>query len=524
MPPVYEALLLNTVVPQIQAAQAGDSYVMVVNATTPALRITQTGTGDSILVEDSSNPDSSPFVVTAAGDVGIGTSSPRSLLDLNSTRGVKAYWGTAGTLGETQSTAGDYVANNLFVSAESAGTMTYTKTTNDSGSAIIQDFSRGITFYTGVTGSATTTGTLNTFERMRLDASGNLGLGVTPSAWTTNWKAFQFGATSALSDFSNQSSFWNNTVVTGATTPFYQTTAAASFYRQTGGQHLWYNAPSGTAGDAITFTQAMTLDASGNLGVGATSPQAKLEIAQSADNTDGPKLRIANNGNTLSNGQLIGGIDFFNGDDSGEGVGAYIYSYTTDSIGRASGQDLRFATGGTTERARITSGGNCLIGTVSELSGNYKLQIVGATSGNGIYYQNTTNGGNAALFVNAAGSGVGDINVGASSTAYNTSSDYRLKNNIAPMTGALAKVAALKPVTYKWKADGSDGEGFIAHELQAVVPQCVTGEKDAVDAEGKPVYQGIDTSFLVATLTAAIKEQQAMINELKAEVAALKGA
>jgi len=223
MPPVYEALLLNTVVPQIQAAQAGDSYVMVVNATTPALRITQTGTGDSILVEDSSNPDSSPFVVTAAGDVGIGTSSPRSLLDLNSTRGVKAYWGTAGTLGETQSTAGDYVANNLFVSAESAGTMTYTKTTNDSGSAIIQDFSRGITFYTGVTGSATTTGTLNTFERMRLDASGNLGLGVTPSAWTTNWKAFQFGATSALSDFSNQSSFWNNTVVTGATTPFYQT-------------------------------------------------------------------------------------------------------------------------------------------------------------------------------------------------------------------------------------------------------------------------------------------------------------
>ena len=65
------------------------------------------------------------------------------------------------------------------------------------------------------------------------------------------------------------------------------------------------------------------------------------------------------------------------------------------------------------------------------------------------------------------------------------------------MTGALAKVAALKPVTYKWNADNSDGEGFIAHELQAVVPQCVTGEKDAVDADGNPVYQGIDVSFLV---------------------------
>jgi hypothetical protein len=83
-------------------------------------------------------------------------------------------------------------------------------------------------------------------------------------------------------------------------------------------------------------------------------------------------------------------------------------------------------------------------------------------------------------------------------------------------------VAQLNPVTYNWKADGSDGQGFIAHELQAVVPDCVTGEKDAVDAEGKPVYQGIDTSFLVATLTKAIQEQQEQINQLKAEVAALK--
>jgi hypothetical protein len=90
------------------------------------------------------------------------------------------------------------------------------------------------------------------------------------------------------------------------------------------------------------------------------------------------------------------------------------------------------------------------------------------------------------------------------------------------MTDALARVAALKPCTYKWKVDGSDGQGFIAHELAEVEPGCVTGEKDAVDAEGKPQYQGIDTSFLVATLTAAIQEQQAMIEQLKADVAALK--
>jgi hypothetical protein len=92
------------------------------------------------------------------------------------------------------------------------------------------------------------------------------------------------------------------------------------------------------------------------------------------------------------------------------------------------------------------------------------------------------------------------------------------------MTGALATVQALKPVTYTWKVDGSDGQGFIAHELAEVVPDAVAGEKDAVDEEGKPVYQGIDTSFLVATLTAAIQEQQAIITQLQADVAELKGA
>jgi len=92
------------------------------------------------------------------------------------------------------------------------------------------------------------------------------------------------------------------------------------------------------------------------------------------------------------------------------------------------------------------------------------------------------------------------------------------------MTGALAKVQALKPVTYKWKSNDSDAEGFIAHELAEVCPSAVVGTKDAVNENGDPNYQGIDTSFLVATLTAAIQEQQAMITALQADIAVLKGA
>jgi hypothetical protein len=100
--------------------------------------------------------------------------------------------------------------------------------------------------------------------------------------------------------------------------------------------------------------------------------------------------------------------------------------------------------------------------------------------------------------------------------------DYRLKQDIAPMEGALDKDLALKPVTYKWISDNSASEGFVAHELAEVCPLAVTGEKDAVDEDGKPVYQGIDQSRLVVTLTAAIQEQQAIITDLKSRIEALE--
>jgi hypothetical protein len=176
------------------------------------------------------------------------------------------------------------------------------------------------------------------------------------------------------------------------------------------------------------------------------------------------------------------------------------------------------------EAGRFDSSGNLLAGTTSAIqAGKYSSSFNGLIS-NGIVLQTTyaSTGTDFVRCVNSAGTAIGNITQnGATTVAYNTSSDYRLKNTITAMTGALAKVALLKPVTYKWNADGSNGEGFIAHELAEVVPDCVSGEKDGLDKDGNPKYQGIDTSFLVATLTAAIQELKALVDTQSSTITSL---
>jgi hypothetical protein len=337
--------------------------------------------------------------------LGIGTSSPSQKLHVVAAGGYNA------TFSENSS---NKVRLQFYVDGNEAALVSGYDTT-----------AKPMTFYTG--------GSL----RATLDTSGNLGLGVTPSAWGggSGNKAIEVGfAGSGL--WSNAA---NNTVVTSnayfnGSGWIYGATGAASIYQQDAGIHVWYNAASGTAGSGVTLAERARITSGGDLLVGTTSA--------SIGNTSG--TRLIDSGRTLNI----------------TNTSATYPSIITNQVGF----------GGTTVSFRYTN------------------------------------------------SEKGYIETSSVAVAYVTTSDYRLKNTIAPMTGALAKLALLKPCTYKWNLDGSDGQGFIAHELAEVCPDAVSGEKDAVDAEGNPRYQGIDTSFLVATLTAAIQEQQAIIESLKARL------
>ena len=118
------------------------------------------------------------------------------------------------------------------------------------------------------------------------------------------------------------------------------------------------------------------------------------------------------------------------------------------------------------------------------------------------------------------GSSIGSITqAGATGVLYNITSDYRLKNDVAPIQNALTIIQSLNPVSFTW-IDGRNDDGFIAHELQAVLPNCVTGEKDAVNQDGTPKYQQMDNSGITPFLTKAIQELNAKITALEAKLGA----
>lgn len=295
-------------------------------------------------------------------------------------------------------------------------------------------------------------------------------------------------------------------------------------------------------------TERMRIDSSGNVGIGTSSPSVKLDVIGSTTNGSGvvDTLRLRNTGATLNDGPRL---QFTAGTSTS---GAAIASQ-----GKAlNSADLLFYSGGNTERMRIDSSGNVLVGKTSsgtittsgmELSPNYTM------------FSGSNSGSNPTMFVGAngasgylvnfyyGGASVGNITTNGSATAYSTASDYRLKTDAQPMTGASARVQALNPVNFEWIADGTRVDGFLAHEAQEVAPEAVTGTKDAMrdeeyevtpavlDDEGNevtpavmgtrsvPDYQGIDQSKLVPLLTAALQEALTEIADLKTRVSALEG-
>jgi len=264
-------------------------------------------------------------------------------------------------------------------------------------------------------------------ERMRIDSSGNVGVGVSPSAWAVSYKSVQVGTIGSFAADPANVSVGSNRFFNG-TNSIYLTTAASTVYNQNAGQHQWFNAPSGTAGNAITFTQAMTLDASGNLLVGTSG----------------------------ISWQTVAGFYYFAGSS-----------------------------------LNITRNGDA-------------CQLLNRLTSDGIIVD-----------LRRSANAVGNISVTTTGATFNSTSDYRLKESVAPLSGGLSRVNSLKPSVYKWKSNGSDGEGFLAHELAEVVPAAVNGEKDAVNEDGTIKAQSIDMSRIVPILVAAIKELSAEVNALK---------
>jgi hypothetical protein len=261
-----------------------------------------------------------------------------------------------------------------------------------------------------------------------------------------------------------------------------------------------------TNGVGYIPTPRMRITNSGNVGIGTSSPIDKLHIAGGITSTS-----LATPSNTS-----IGSVQL--GYDGTNGV---LRSWNSSPIILSTFGHLQFDTSGS-ERMRVTSGGQLQVGGTTQ---SFNARIVIHRNAYSIESKSTGTGSEGHFVFSNGNGAVGSIFTNGTSTAYNTSSDYRLKEDCQPLEGALNRVDYLKPINFAWKVDGSRVDGFLAHQVAEVVPEAINGEKDAVDEKGNPIYQGIDQSKLVPLLTAAIQElkeivdnQQQQINDLKAQL------
>jgi len=298
-------------------------------------------------------------------------------------------------------------------------------------------------------------------ERMRIDSSGNLLVGTTTSGYKLN--------VNGISNFSGYSNW-------------------------TSGTHLYWNG--GDVGitndgtnlvfktyDGSSLLERVRITSTGNVGIGTSSPNGILEL-KSTGNTN----FFITAGNTSASQIVLGDTDDID-------VGKITYSHN--------GNSMEFIVNAS-ERMRINSAGQVILG--------------GTSHADDLLYLTRSNDGKLIRFFRGSNE-VGDISVNSSSTAYNTSSDYRLKESVTYDFDATTRLKQLKPCRFNFISDETNTlvDGFLAHEAQVVVPECVTGTHNEVDADGNPVYQGIDQSKLVPLLVKTIQELEARITALETQ-------
>jgi hypothetical protein len=509
--------------------------------------------------------DSQRMQIDISGNVGIGTISPTGKLHV-----AGAMPSITGGNGQLQVFSTDTIA------ADKGGKIALGGVSGEGGSfdpygfcyvaglkenATASNFAGYLSFGTSNSGGSVS-------EKMRIDSSGNVGIGTTSPVYQlhtvgntngniSNAVTNSAAGASAVSRFIALSNAGNATF--GMT--------SSTFTDITGAQDamlLNANNASGGIAFALDGVVRMKLDSSGNVGIGTVSPTSKIYVTTASSTlyglisqtpvvglTAGDYVNMAYFADSRSGSN--DGLRIVNVRDStGSGVGdwgtsSYRIRRSVDQSDAATGVQeeivfgtnlLAFNTGGS-ERMRLDSSGNLLVGTTSTNPVASRVNGSGLLAGGGLRVRcssgvsyfgiDSTSGTNLNFYTDngSAFVGAGTISSSGSTTTYATSSDYRLKENVQPMSGALDTVLALKPVTYTWKPEfagtSPNGQGFIAHELQEVVPDCVTGTKDAIDKDGKPQHQGVDTSFLVATLTAAIQELKSIIDQQDARIKTLEG-
>lgn len=251
---------------------------------------------------------------------------------------------------------------------------------------------------------------------------------------------------------------------------------------------------------------------------------------------DNPVLFLARSKGTaigsntiVSSGDCVGEVQFQANDGSEFVELAAIQAYVdgtpgaNDMPGRLSFSTCGDGASSPTERMRINRVGEILFGSATTTAPSFFF-TPGSDGGALVKDTDSTNARTHIVF-RINGTQVGSITTSGSATAYNTSSDYRLKEHVTAVTDGISRLQQLKPSRFNFIVDPDKTvDGFIAHEVYSVVPEAIHGAKDEVDADGNPVYQGIDQSKLVPLLTAALQEAIGEIESLKARVVALESA